>query len=447
MVETWAGTHDLVMVDAGDAFSKSPTVAEATRGQQELKAELQVRSLVADGLQAFVPGAGDLALGSDFLGRMIDEHGLPVLAANLVCEGRTFPGTRVVEAAGRRVGLVGLVGAELQDCEVKEPVQALNAGLAALGEVDLTVLVLNAPRRAANEILEAVSGVDFVVTGGSGQTIQQPRRLTGGAWQLAGGSRGKKLGVLSLTWKEGASGWLGDGESEALARRLDRYRTRVDEMADRAANSEEDDARRRAQVQRSHYQEEVRRLEEELAAAVEAAQGTQAHRYEHHLVELDSTISDHPRVAVWMGETKAAVNALASLGSATPSDPGPFVGSQACSGCHGAETRQWEETGHARAWPTLVAEERQGDPDCVSCHATGHWHAEGPSGVPVASSLRGVGCEDCHGPGQDHVRDPVKARLVTVPGEGVCVRCHDGVRDEGRFDFERYLPQVVHGDG
>jgi predicted CXXCH cytochrome family protein len=436
------------VVDAGGAFSKSPTVPDATRRQAELKAELQVMSLVADGLHAFVPGKDDLALGTAFLRRMIDEHKLPVLAANLTCDGQTFDGTRVVVAGGRKIGLIGLAGPGLRVCAVSDPAAALTESLAALGPVDVTVLVVNAERADLAALLAGAEGVDFVVAGGSGQTLLNPKRHEAGAWQVGAGSRGKKLGVLALDWQRDATGWAGQGEVEALATRLDRYRSRVDDMAERAASAGDDAARRRAQVQRSHYQEEVTRLEAELAVAVAAAEGGAAHQYVNDLVELDSTIPDHPRVSRWLAETKAAVNAVAT--GAEPEAQaysGPFVGSGRCSTCHLDEYRQWQGTGHAKAWPTLVNAQRHGDPDCVSCHAVGHGLEQGPSGVPVPVALRGVGCEDCHGPGQDHVSDPTSADMIAAPEPAACVRCHDGERDEGRFELETYWPRIQHGGG
>jgi hypothetical protein len=367
--------------------------------------------------------------------------------ANLRCDGQGFEATRVVQAGGRKVGLIGIVGKGMKRCQVSDPAQALTMSLQALGPVDLTVLVINADRNDLAEVLAGAKSVDFVVAGGAGQTLKNPKRLSEGPWQLGSGNRGKKLGILELTWKDGATGWQGQGEVEDLATRRDRYRLRVDEMAKRAAEAPDDAARRRAQVQRSHYQIEVARLESELAAALASAQGTETHLFQASLVELDSTIPDHPRVADWVTETKVLVNALAQSGSAGPAQSGPFVGSGRCSGCHTAEYQQWKATAHATAWPTLVDVGRQGDVDCVSCHATGHWHAQGPTGVPVAPSLRGVGCEDCHGPGEEHVVDPVRAEMVLSPDQATCVRCHDGVRDEGRFEFDTYRVQVVHGGG
>ncbi len=443
MVAELARTHDLVQVDAGDAFSKERTLVPVERqAVQEQKAELQVRSLMAGGLDAFVPGAGDLALGLPFLERMIAEHQLPVLAANLVCDGRRFDGTRVVDVGGRRIGLVGIVGPRVKTCEVEDARAALTASLSALPEVDLRVLVLHGERDLV-ELLGATPGLDFVVAGGSGTTRKGPKRLDGGAWQLGVGSRGKKVGVLELEWRDGGSGWTGEGQVKSLATRLDRYRKRVVQMDERIATASNAGARERAETQRAHYVAEVGRLETELQQATSALEGGEHHRFENRLVELDATVEDHAEVGAWTEATKASINALAADSAPASEGPtGPFVGSGRCSGCHRPQYVQWKATGHAQAWPTLVDAGRQGDPECVTCHATGQWHPEGPRGVAVATPLRGVGCEDCHGPGEAHVQNPTTP-LVKRPGSSTCVRCHDGERDEGRFDEATYLPRVA----
>ncbi len=443
MTAELAATHDLVQVDAGDAFSKHRTLVPVDlQASQEVKAELQVRALMASGLHAFVPGAGDLALGAPFLQRMVAEHGLPVLAANLVCEDRRFEATQVVEAGGRRVGLVGLVGPRVQTCEVEDAASALTAALAALQDVDLRVLVVHGERNFVEQH-GATPGFDFVVTGGAGSTRTQPKRLEEGGWQLAAGSRGKKLGVVELEWREGATGWTGEGQLAAIATRLDRYRERVKDMDERIAVASKESARQRAVSQREHYVAEVARLEQELAEVTASLEGGDHHRFSSRLVELDATIEDHAEVGAWTEEAKLRVNALVARSEASrDAYLGPFVGSGRCSSCHRPQYLQWKETGHASAWPTLVDAGRQGDPECVTCHATGQWHPEGPRGVAVETHLRGVGCEDCHGPGDAHVTSPTRG-MVGRPGRSTCVRCHDGERDEGRFDEPSYLPRVA----
>ena len=123
---------------------------------------------------------------------------------------------------------------------------------------------------------------------------------------------------------------------------------------------------------------------------------------------------------------------------------GPFVGSRTCQGCHPDEYAQWLTTPHAFAWRTLEAEKRSTDLECYTCHATGTFHELGPKHPLQLGDLVNVGCEACHGPGKLHVTNPDKGQMSSTVPIGVCTDCHDGVKDEGRFDPQTYYPKVVH---
>ena len=139
----------------------------------------------------------------------------------------------------------------------------------------------------------------------------------------------------------------------------------------------------------------------------------------------------------------AALEQVAAAG--VDAAAGPYVGSATCQGCHPAEFAQWKATPHARAWDTLAA--RSMDPACFSCHSTGSFHPQGPQSAAEVGVLKNVGCESCHGPGRDHAGSTATDHRpgLAVVDQVTCVQCHDGVQDEGRFDYASYLPRVVHG--
>ena len=121
-----------------------------------------------------------------------------------------------------------------------------------------------------------------------------------------------------------------------------------------------------------------------------------------------------------------------------------FLGANGCMGCHPAQNEQWMTTAHAKAMTTLIAENHQGDRDCVACHSTGYGAPSGPQNPREIQGLRDVQCEACHGPGRQHAADPKGHPLARVPNVATCVFCHDGERDEGRFDRDTYWPKIVH---
>src|SRR5205823_426640 len=91
----------------------------------------------------------------------------------------------------------------------------------------------------------------------------------------------------------------------------------------------------------------------------------------------------------------------------------------------------WNDSNHAYAWRTLLADEAHVDPACQLCHTTGYglpggfeslaknaarhaggggWVSEYGDNIRFEKAQRAartaVGCESCHGPSQAHVDRP-----------------------------------------
>ncbi|HOP06231.1 MAG TPA: multiheme c-type cytochrome [candidate division Zixibacteria bacterium] len=129
-----------------------------------------------------------------------------------------------------------------------------------------------------------------------------------------------------------------------------------------------------------------------------------------------------------------------------------YVGAGKCKLCHKAQYESWAETGHAKAFEKLSAEDQK-KPECVKCHMTGVM-ADG-------TVINNVECEACHGPGSDFkspkimnkskwAADPetykgmaIEAGLI-YPKEENCVRCHtkEGNPHFVPFDFAKRKTQV-----
>ncbi len=165
-----------------------------------------------------------------------------------------------------------------------------------------------------------------------------------------------------------------------------------------------------------------------------------------------------------------------------------FVGSDTCADCHEDEYSIWLDgvDGDGGPHPVAMASlernpnddrvwvQRQYDPECMSCHATG-WNPQnfypyksGLVDIAKQAHLAGNGCENCHGPGSAHValerqasRGKVDQALLTKLREeldvtvaeardNACKECHDldnspDFLAEGGFD--EYWPEIEHGDG
>ncbi len=175
-------------------------------------------------------------------------------------------------------------------------------------------------------------------------------------------------------------------------------------------------------------------------------------------------------VARLFGVYRANVRAAGLLG-AVPSvpDEGPrYVGSAACTPCHGAIVASWRATPHGWAPGTLERTGDAADPECLACHVVGWardptraWQrsASGFASKAATPDLADVGCEACHGPASAHVADPgnrahfgparTPGKVWKTPNRGTCAACHD---PENSVGFQRpggparYLERVDHRD-
>ncbi len=386
MLEELRSQGPVLVVDGGDLFWKSRVLSKARSAQQLEKARLQAAAYAASGIDVFVPGEGDYSLGGEVALGLIKTSGLPMLSAGLVCGEERWPGQQVFERGGVRLGIIGVSAEAPEGCVVADPVDSVSAAVLEQGPVDARLVVVHGTAEEVKRI-GALESVDFVLDGHARKTWVDPRSIGGsGAYELGAGSRGKRLGVLSLQLEKEGAGWSPQGQQ------------------------------------------------------------TGRHGFAHRVVDLDGSIGEHAETQKLVEEAKALIGAaVAPEQAVAPSAAtGPFVGSSACLSCHPAQYAQWRTTPHATAMDTLRNVNRAADLDCFACHVTGSHHPLGPQHPAQVGVLEDVGCESCHGPGQAHVASPGASTIQRGAEPGTCRACHDGVKDGGRFDWETYLPKVMH---
>ncbi len=192
-------TGDMVLVDAGDFFS-----ASINYGVE--KADLTLKSMALMHYDAVVPGEDELGFGLDFFRRRTRDAGLPVLACNVVAGADTlvFPASRVVtQKSGLRVGLVGVVSPALTmppqvkpgTLVFKDPVASTQAAVDAIrSKSDVIIVLAHMSRGEAQQLAQALHGVDVVVHGHEGRPMRQVRRF-GEPFLLQLSARGLYMGV------------------------------------------------------------------------------------------------------------------------------------------------------------------------------------------------------------------------------------------------------------
>ncbi len=443
-----------MVLDGGNALmaaERTPTgMGMHALEQRQLKANLIAEAYALAGIDGFALGAQDWTLGTEWVLETVKKHELPVLAANLVCQGKEpFPGHAIVEREGRKIGVIGVTYGPVDGCEVTNVHQALIDEAKAMGEVDVSVaLVPGVDLREVGQAIEPALPIDLIFDGRGRHSHARPEQISG-VYTFGAGSRGKSLGIVRLDWEDGATGWGAPIPVDDMKRRLASTEERRKMAETRAAAESDPDRKQRWSRQVTAYDSQIAQLKAEIGKAKGDAAPSNLLKGEE--VDLNREVADHPA-------TRALVDAAKDKMSAVAGDPkkhmppqrapadSVYAGAENCRGCHPAEYTQWAQTPHATALQSLVDDKRHMDDQCFSCHVTGAKQPGGPAVPTEVFGLRDVQCEACHGPARAHMTHPEDAskRPSKAPDQSTCVTCHDGEQDEGRFDYPSYLPKVVH---
>lgn len=451
-----------VVVDAGDFGAKSNTIPEGVLFQHRAKARLQLESLALGGLDAITFGEEDLALGVDWLLATAKELSLPVVSANLHCGDATFAPWKVVERGALKVGITAVTAPELAgSCTASDPIRTVKKAVADMGPVDVVVLLAHEEAEADGAMVAAVPAIKVVVNGHGKVRNDAPKALPGHAVQLGAGSRGKYVGLARIALVPDAVGFEATGSLDALNERQKRLADRVakattnlEEAANRPTEPSTANPKERTNLhdvnrlhtQLEYYQKQLKDVEAEIAVFTSAPQGP-LHRLDNLLHPAAQDVPDDPAVRALVDATLAEITRYENAGSTAvlALDDSPFVGADACKSCHAAQFAQWQTQAHSHAMQALAKDEHQRDASCFACHSTGAFHPKGPQ-LPsqMTPAYENVQCEACHGPGKEHVAGPKPGQMSRASDASTCTICHDGERDDGRFDYATYLPQVVH---
>jgi 2',3'-cyclic-nucleotide 2'-phosphodiesterase (5'-nucleotidase family) len=245
------------VVDAGDAFSPTPVIPSQRREAMVATAELIVDQYGLSGVAAMTVGDRDLALGRETLLALAARAKFPVISANLVDAAsgeRLLPDHVIVERAGLKVGIVGLMSpsgaantalnrpsAEGEPSwRVSDPVVAARAAVTALARegADLVVALSHLSPEEQAAVATAVPSIHVFLggqsMGGRGSTAAAPA----GAVAVEAGMKGKQVGLMTLHLDAGTptnAPIVNKGQKQALEDRLARARVRADSLEKRLA--------------------------------------------------------------------------------------------------------------------------------------------------------------------------------------------------------------------
>lgn len=484
-----AETDAVIHVDAGDLILprplRMPKAVGPDVGEMERRARLIFAGLARMGLAAFAPGDTDLVIGPKRLAALARAAKIPVVCANLVdAEGaRLFPADRIVEAAGLKVGIFGLIEPPSDESArwkelgflATDPQQAAVAAVASLRERGAQMVIglfhLAGGLPSGRKIAAAVKGIDFVVLGHGASNLEMPERA-GGSYLVEAFEMGKHLGRLDLHVVDGAFRFTDRGQRAQLITIAQDQRRQLADVRKRSAEDPSGQLKAYYDDRAKSLVEAIERNQRLVASMPSKVTGSWL---ENRIIPLDESIPDHPAVAVLVHQyvaenTRRADKGLpvgvaytfasdgagvrgaprahgAPVAPTPPEPPGSFTyaGTNACGACHQPAIAFWKKTKHAHAVASLKKHRRGKDPSCVGCHVTGFWRPGGTKNVRVAlERFPEVGCESCHGPGLKHVTaENKKTGTERQVDEATCRGCHTPDQTNGEFDYLAFLKAVT----
>jgi 2',3'-cyclic-nucleotide 2'-phosphodiesterase (5'-nucleotidase family) len=371
---------DAIVVDVGDMLPPR----EGPQTELKAKYALKIYSLLD--YDAVNLGDGDFSYGPAYVAEFRDRYGINTLSA-VVNEPDKYgvkPYT-LLERGDLTIGLIGTFHADLYDgpseLATEDIVDAKDAAKKSLKELsketDVQILIAHAGTpNQCRVFAEKLKGLADVVVAGGGYGLAHGGLDANGTHVTFSPPRGRYVGLLIIGLDE---------ESEVISV--------TDELIPITLGAPRDDA---VLEYMEEYYVNLRKLvnEESLLAAPEA-----------------------------------------------PTAEGfDYAGSSGCAACHAGPYEQWSNTGHARAYETLVEVGRWFDPECVACHVTGYGYVGGFASAEETPDRAGVGCESCHGPGAGH---PGGSTAFSPVAEERCLKCHTE-QNSPDFVYEEYLKPTVH---
>ena len=274
------GQYEHVLVVDGGVSMIKQAITPEQRAQRMGKADLVAQAFKDGQIDAMALSRYEWSLGFDFVDDLVATHELPVLAANLVCEGnRPYPGHKVFELGGMKVAVVGLTEGPVDRCEVEPIVLAATRETERLPDVDLVIGLVPVMGGDLEGLRE--QGLPFdVVIDASG--AHQPDRVgePDQVWQLFSGERGKRVGVANFELFEGGTGWAPVDYDDRIAADLDSAQQRMTTARSRLRSAEAPDAITRARVKldQATAEREVYLAQQARSAMSLAGRSRLAHR-------------------------------------------------------------------------------------------------------------------------------------------------------------------------
>jgi 2',3'-cyclic-nucleotide 2'-phosphodiesterase (5'-nucleotidase family) len=308
--------RQVLQVDAGDGFFAYQSPGLPASPSDQAKAKVIARALAKMGEDAINAGSQDFGAGFDFLKNdLAGQNHLPLISSNLFDKQKQdypFPRQLVIERAGLRIGVFGLIQ-ELSperagNLEVKDPQQAAGEMVGQLrGKCDVVIGLVNLDFERAAALARQVPEIDLIVVSRGSRTTPQPF-LAEGSLVVQAGYRGKQLGRMDIKMKPGGY------DSQALKQREQLRREREEFEAQRKIL--EGQATQADPQFKAKYDEVVRKIADADKRLKEIHGGFENH---NSMVDVELSLPEDPQIAQWTAEVLGPSQTPAP--PATPATP------------------------------------------------------------------------------------------------------------------------------
>jgi 2',3'-cyclic-nucleotide 2'-phosphodiesterase (5'-nucleotidase family) len=371
-------------VDSGDFFGQAGV-------QDSLKSAFLVHAMDQLGYDVVNVGERELNFGQKFLLDNFSKTRMDLISSNLVYkdDGKPFVKPYVIKkVAGVRVAFFGLLGKDLRIRQLpsERPLEILDPFATAKELVpelhkkaDIVVLLSHLGLTEGQRLTLEVPGIDVMIFGHQVGLFREVTK-TNGVINVRSGERGQYVPTIHLVVQNGKI---------------------------------------------TSYDGEVVVLDDKVPADDQMTS------------EVDAMNDELNRVAAKADQANAATQAAQTQASITGDH---YLGEKNCRRCHETEFQAIQAMPHAKAFATLVKEQRETDPECLRCHVLAYGQPGGFVSKGTTPDLINVQCESCHGMGTRH--DEMVSGKLSV-GPDACAQCHNPDQDPN-FHYDQGLQKIVH---
>jgi 2',3'-cyclic-nucleotide 2'-phosphodiesterase (5'-nucleotidase family) len=369
------------VVDAGDFFGVA--------GEQDsLKSAFMVQAMDRLGYDVVTIGERELNFGQQFLLDCLKKTKIDAVSANVVYAGtkKTFLKPYVIRKAGTvKVAFTGLIGKDVKwrtrpeekELEVLDPVETARKLIPELRKkADVIVLLSHLGLTEGQKLTIEVPGIDVMVFGHLVGLSKQVV-VTQNVINVRGGERGQYIPQIHLVVEDGKIA-SHDGEVVTLDDKVP--------------------------------------ADDEMHRAVDTFQD-----------ELNQRFAKQHEAAAGQAEARTAAQLSGDR----------YLGEKNCRRCHEVEYQMYTKQAHARAFETLVKNQRDATPECLPCHVVGMGQSGGFVSRQGTPDLVNVQCENCHGMGTKHPEPGA------VAGPDVCITCHTHEQSPD-FSYDEAVGHIIH---